>query len=125
MVANIGIIAIVVIALFVVIRNYIKRGGHGDCCGDAGGHVSLKGPKDRDTSHYTHAYNVTVTGMSCDNCANTVANAFNAEDGTYAEVSLKDGEALVRTKEAVSADHLKQIVRNAGYGAGAVTPIQA
>ena len=120
-ISNFIILAIIVVAMAVVVRNYIRKGGHGDCCGDTDGNIKLKGPKDRDVSHYTHAYNVTVTGMSCDNCATKVANAFNGQDGMYAEVSLTDGKALVRTKEVVDADALKAVVRNAGYGVGEIT----
>lgn len=117
---DVVIIAIIVVAVAVVVRSYIKKGGHSDCCGDSG-EVRLKGPKDRDASHYAHAYRVKVDGMSCDNCAHRVANAFNAEDGMSAEVDLAAGEALVRTKEPVEADALRAVVRNAGYGVGAVT----
>ena len=120
MVANVLIVALVVVAVAVIARNYVRKGGHGDCCGDTAGHVKLKGPKDRDVSHYTHAYTVDVTGMSCDNCAHTVANAFNSQDGYYAEVSLKDGQALVRTKDAATPDQLARFVRNAGYGVGKI-----
>lgn len=118
--ANVIIVAVIVLAVVFVARGYIKKGGHSDCCGDSG-EVRLKGPKDRDASHYSHAYRVQVSGMSCDNCAHRVANAFNAEDGMSAEVDLAAGEALVRTKEPVEPDALRAIVRNTGYGVGSVT----
>lgn len=123
-ISNFIILAIIIVAVAMVVRNYIRKGGHGDCCGDAEGKLKVKGPKDRDVSHYNHAYNVVVTGMSCDNCAAKITNAFNSQDGMYAEVSLKDGNALVRTKGDVSADTLKKIVRNAGYGVGDVSTLQ-
>ncbi len=124
MIANIVIVAIVVVAAALAVRRYIIRGGHGDCCGDIDGVVQVKGPKDRDESHYDHAYDVEVTGMSCDNCASKVTNAFNAEDGLFAKVSLKDGVAHVFAKQAESDDDLKRVVRNAGYGAGKVITVK-
>lgn len=120
-ISDVIIIAIVLVAVFFIVRNFVARGGKGDCCGGAETSVKLKGPQDRDVSHYPHAYSVTVTGMNCSNCAHRVANAFNAEDGTYAEVSLSDNAALVRTKEPASPEHLRAIVRGAGYGTGQVT----
>lgn len=120
-VSSIVILAIIVVAVGLVVRSYVKGAGHGGCCGDAGGAVRLKPPRDGDASHYSHAYSVVVDGMSCDNCARRVANAFNGTDGMYAEVSLADGAALVRTKQPVSAEALQKVVRGAGYGAGAVT----
>lgn len=120
MLANVLIVAIIAVAVVYVVHNYIRKGGHGDCCGDTDGNVKLKGPRDRDVSHYTHAYSVDVTGMSCENCAHKVANAFNGQDGMYAEVSLEDGKALVRTKTAVDDDQLRSIVRNVGYGVGKI-----
>ncbi len=124
MIANIVIIAIVVVAAALAMGRYIIHSGHGDCCGDIDGVVQVKGPKDRDESHYDHAYDIEVAGMSCDNCASKVANAFNAEDGLFAEVSLKDGVAHVLAKQAESDDDLKRIVRNAGYGAGKVVTVK-
>lgn len=119
--ANVIIIAVIVAAVVVVAYNYVRRGGHGDCCGDVTGPVRVRHPADADASHYDHEYTVQVTGMSCDGCAKVVANAFNSQDGYLAEVSLADGSATVRTKQPVSADELRRVVRNAGYGVGTIT----
>lgn len=119
-ISSLVIIAIVVVAVVLVVRSYVMRGGKSDCCGDSGAPVKLKGPRERDTSHYPHAYSVVVTGMSCENCTRRIANAFNAEPGMYAEVSLADERALVHTKQPAAIEHLRAIVRSAGYGAGLV-----
>lgn len=117
---NVIIILVIVLVVLMVVRNYIKKGGHSDCCGTDGPVVS-KGPKDKDLSHYNHTYTVKVNGMSCENCAKTIANAFNAQEGTMAEVDLKEGIATVHTKEPADAEILTKIVRNAGYGIGPIT----
>lgn len=122
MAANIVIIAAIVIAVAVVIRNYVTKNVKHGCCG-GGEDVRLKRPKDTNASDYAHAYRVKVDGMSCTNCAHRIANAFNEQDGFMAEVDLDHGEATVRTRRAAKADDLKAIVRNAGYGAGAVTEL--
>lgn len=116
---NIVIVVAVAIAAALVIRSYIARGGKGDCCGGADV-VRAKGPADRDASHYAHTYEVKVDGMSCKNCAKRIANAFNAMPGTMASVDLASGIATVRTKESADVDGLRRVVRNEGYGAGAI-----
>lgn len=123
MVVNVIVIAAVAVAVVMIVRKYILAGGKAGCC-EPDESVKLRGPRDRDKSHYPYAYKVEVTGMSCDNCANKVANSFNAEKGTFAEVNLKEGEALVHTKEQVAPSLLEQAVRNAGYGVGKVTQVQ-
>ena len=119
---NIIIIVAVVVAAVLAIRGYVARGGKGDCCGGTDV-VRAKGPKDKDASHYAHAYQVKGDGMSCENCAKRIANAFNARPGTMASVDLAAGMATVRTKEPAEADELRRIVRNEGYGTGSVTEL--
>ena len=120
--ADLIIIAIIVVAVAVVVRNYIAKRGHSDCCGDDDS-VRLKSTSSRDAGVFPHAYTVEVNGMSCDNCAHRVANAFNERPGYLAEVDLATGLATVRTKEPASADELTRVVRNAGYGAGKVNEL--
>ena len=50
-------------------------------------------------------------------------NAFNEKSGFYAKVSLKDKNAIVRTKQQVSEQELKTIVQKEGYKAVGVKPI--
>ena len=122
MLINVIIVAVIVVACVAIVRGYVARGGKGDCCGGADV-VRAHGPKDRDASHYAHAYDIAVTGMSCENCAKRIANAFNARPDTMATVDLAACIAHVRTKEAASAEELQRIVRNEGYGAGKVTEL--
>ena len=117
---NVAVVTVVFVAALLVIRNYIARGGKGDCCGGADV-VRSRGPRDKDASHYPFAYDVTVEGMSCENCAKRIANAFNSRPATMAKVSLAEGVAHVRTKQAASPDDLRRVVRSEGYGVGAVT----
>lgn len=117
---NVIIILAAVLLVVFIGRSYIMKGGHSDCCG-TDGPVVAKGPKDKDVSHYPHTYTVKVNGMSCQNCVKTVANAFNAQEGTMAEVNLEEGIATVHTKEPADPEILTKIVRNAGYGVGPIT----
>ena len=117
---NVAIVTIVFVAAILVIRNYIVRGGKGDCCGGAD-IVRSRGPRDKDASHYPFAYDVMVEGMSCENCSKRIANAFNSQPDTMAEVSLAEGVAHVRTKQAANPDDLRRVVRSEGYGVGTVS----
>ena len=117
---NVAIVTVVFVAALLVIRNYIARGGKGDCCGSADV-VRSRGPRDKDTSHYPFTYDVVVEGMSCENCAKRIANAFNSRPDTMAKVSLAEGVAHVRTKHAANQDDLRRVVRSEGYGVGAVS----
>ena len=117
---NVAIVTIVFVAALLVIRNYIARGGKGDCCGGADV-VRSHGPRDKDASHYPFAYDVVVKGMSCENCAKRIANAFNSRPDTMAKVSLAEGVAHVRTKQAANPDDLRHVVRSEGYGVGVVS----
>lgn len=122
--ANVIIILVILLAAVFVVRSYIKKGGHSDCCG-TDGPVVAKGPADKNVANYSHTYTVQVNGMSCENCVKTVTNAFNAQPDTMAEVSLADGLATVHTKGERSADDLKRVVRNAGYGVGTISKVSA
>lgn len=122
--ANVIILLVILLAVIFIVRSYIQKGGHSDCCG-TDGPVAARGPKDKDLSHYSHTYTVKVNGMSCANCQKTVANAFNAVEGTMAEVDLAAGVATVHTKDARSAEELTRVVRNAGYGVGPISEVSA
>lgn len=117
--ANVIIILVIAIAVVLVVRSYIQKGGHSDCCG-TDGPVVAKGPKDKNVNNYSHTYSVKVNGMSCENCTKTVANAFNAMSDTMAEVDLSAGIATVHTKAPVDSETLTRVVRNAGYGIGPI-----
>lgn len=54
-------------------------------------------------------------GMSCDGCAQNVANALNALDGVWATVTYADHTARVRSKRPIDRGVLEAAVRDAGY----------
>lgn len=118
--ANVIIIAVIAVVFIAVVVNYVKKGGHSDCCG-TDGPVAKKGPADKNVANYSYTYKVKVNGMSCENCAKTVTNAFNSQPDTMAEVDLAEGMATVHTKTPADSETLTRIVRNAGYGIGPIT----
>lgn len=113
-VSTVIICAVLVVIAVLSVRSYMKKLKNG-CCGAGGDEVKRVRPGDRDLSHYAHVYQLGVGGMSCKNCAMRVENAFNEREGCWAQVDLKQNSAVVRTKEPLSDDELKNIVQRAGY----------
>ena len=70
---------------------------------------------DTDASHYPYSDELLIGGMSCDGCAQNVANALNALDDVWATVTYTDHTARVRSKRPVDRDTLETAVRGAGY----------
>lgn len=110
-----GIICIILLMVCVFgIKSYAKRLSHG-CCGGGGDTVKKVKPGDRDKSHYAHTYRMEIEGMTCSNCSARVENAFNGQDGFYAQVDLGKRTALLYTKQPLTEKEAREIVRKAGY----------
>lgn len=58
-----------------------------------------------------------ITGMTCDQCAQSVQDALNDLPGVCAEVSFVEGRAHVETEGSVSRTRLLKAVEAKGYGA--------
>lgn len=115
-----AIILLVLIVVCVVgIKSYSKKLAHG-CCG-AGGDVEEKiKVQDQDPSHYPNSTTVQIEGMTCSHCKQRVENAFNAEEGVWAQVDLGQGTALVRSKSPLEERALCKLVSRAGYRVTAI-----
>lgn len=116
-----AIICIILAVLcFFGVRSTIKRTKYGCCGGGGGGEEKKIKVADKDISHYPYSSTIEVDGMTCGKCQNRVENAFNSQEGMYASVDLDKRQAVVRMKNQMSEDQLKEIVRKAGYMPGAV-----
>lgn len=108
---------IIVVALILIgiygVKSYMKSVAHG-CCGTGNDEKRIR-VKDKRTEHYPYAVTLSVDGMTCSNCKMRVENALNAEEGVWAEVSLKEKKAVVRMKERIEDAVLKRDVERAGY----------
>ena len=80
---------------------------------------------DRDKSHYPYETVLTIDGMTCSNCVRRVENALNNLDGVWAQVDLDSRKAIVRTKQVLSEDTLREVVQKAGYLVLSVQPGQS
>lgn len=107
-------ILILLIAIF-GIKSYCKKLSSG-CCGASGGKSVKKNKvKDRDPSHYPLKRILYIDGMTCGNCVNRVENALNELEGVWATADLMEGKAVVRMKQDIPLEELKQAVKSAGY----------
>lgn len=114
--ATVLICVILVILCALGVKSYVGKIAHG-CCGGGSDAVKRQKPSDGDVSHYPHTYEIGIEGMSCQNCAARIENAFNtAESGNYyAAVKLGKKLAVVHAKQTVPPEELRRIVVQAGY----------
>lgn len=115
--ANLIVLAVIAVGMFFGLRR-IAASTHGkSCCSD--GASGKKAKKvvvaDTDASHYPYGDELLIGGMSCDGCAQNVANALNALDGVWARVTYADHTARVRSKRPIDRGVLEAAVRDAGY----------
>ena len=115
--ANIIVLAAIVVGMFFGLRRIVASAHGKSCCSD--GASGKKAKKvvvaDTDPSHYPYSDELRVGGMSCDGCAQNVANALNALDGVWATVTYADHTARVRAKQPVDRGVLETAVKDAGY----------
>lgn len=113
------ILAVVLVVALAARRFMGSVSGRRDCCsGDEKGGESVRMPRPADTNpaHYPYTATIEISGMTCDHCAARVAGALDELGGTWAEVDLGSGTALLRAKDPISEDACRRAVEDAGYG---------
>ncbi len=109
-------IVCIVIALVCVYGVFaLRRKTTSGCCGSGGETVKRIKPADRHIENYPYAYRLVIRGMTCQNCAKRVENAFNASEGLFAKADFSSGNATVHAKRELSEEELRGIVGKAGY----------
>lgn len=114
----------IVVAVLVVVAVGLRRfwgsaRGTRDCCSGAARDAAparAPRPADTDPSHYPYETTLRVTGMTCERCAARVAAALDELGGTWAEIDLAAGTALVRSKDPLDVAAARAAVAAAGYG---------
>ncbi len=109
------VLAVICVYAVVSYRKKLKNG----CCGSGGDTVKKIRPRDNNTDHYPHKAVVYINGMTCENCAARVENAFNAKEGFYAKVNLRKKCADVWCMNEPDDKDMRQTVMRSGY-----TPMQ-
>lgn len=115
--ANLIVLAVIAVGMFFGLRR-IAASTHGkSCCSDGASGKKAKRVvvADTDESHYPYREELLIGGMSCDGCAQNVANALDALDGIWATVTYADHTARIRSKNSIDREVLEAAVRDAGY----------
>lgn len=112
--ANVIIVLLLVLLGIYSVKSYMKKLRSGCCGGEADVEKKVK-VQDKNPENYPYSVTVGIEGMTCARCKERVENAFNREDGVWAQVNLKEKQALVRMKRKLSSDEIRKIVVRAGY----------
>lgn len=115
--ANLIVLAVIAVGMFFGLRR-IAASTHGkSCCSDGASGKKAKRVvvADTDESHYPYREELLIGGMSCDGCAQNVANALDALDGIWATVTYEDHTTRIRSKNPIDREVLEAAVRDAGY----------
>lgn len=112
--ANLVIILIIAIGVFLAIRPTIKHmKGEGSCCG--GSSDSSKRKKKKLTEPKWGEKVLYVEGMHCQSCKVRVEDAINQIDGAAAVVHLKEKKAVISMSREIDDEQLTKAVTGAGY----------
>lgn len=110
------VIICIILAMIVCagIRSALKRAANG-CCGS--GDTQNRVKADKNISHYKYKYTMSIAGMHCNHCKQTVENALNSLGGVYANVDLGKGNAVIYSKEKCDEQKLKKAISSCGFTA--------
>ena len=116
-ISTIVVVIIIAMGLFFGLSRIAASFSGKSCCSDGQKRVRVKKAvvTDTDASHYPYQANFLIGGMSCEGCAQNVANALNAVEGTWATVDLGSRIATVRSKTPLDQKVLADSVHEAGY----------
>lgn len=104
------IIVVVAVALIFAVRGMVKRGKNG-CCG-GGGSVAVK--KTLEGEKIGEKV-LTIEGMHCENCKNSVERQINKISGAVAKVDLKKKIAVVSISRMVEDEELREAVERLDF----------
>lgn len=111
---NVIIVLVLVVVCVCAIKSYAGKVAHG-CCGGESDETKKIAVADKDPSHYPYSVKIQIEGMTCSRCKMKVENAFNSQDGMWAQADVKKGEALVWMKQPTEQAVLRRLVSKAGY----------
>lgn len=110
---NVIIIIVLCVVLFFAIRSSLKHfKGEGGCCG---GGPDIKPEKKKLENQKIAEKVISIEGMHCDHCKNTVERYINDIEGAVAKVNLRKNIAVVSMDRKISDEELKLAVEKAGF----------
>lgn len=115
---NVIVVAIVLVGLVVGVRRAVDGLVRGrSCCSDGTAPRRNRSVPvaDVDELHYPFSVELPIGGMSCQGCADALADALNSVPETCATVDLATKTARIRSRNPIDIDAYAAAVRNAGY----------
>lgn len=113
--ADIIIVAIVLIIMFFAVRESTKHfKGQGGCCG-GGSEIKTKRKRLRGTEIRKMFF--AVEGMHCKNCIRRIENRINLMDGVACRVNLKKQEAVISSDHEIAEESIINAINRLGYKA--------
>ena len=117
----IGILAIIVVIAVISSVKHMK--GEGGCCGGGGSEPKQK--KKKLAGEVIATKIISIEGMHCENCKNTVEKYINQIDGASAQVNLKKNSAVVQLDRPVEDTDLRTAVARAGFTVAGIEQMEA
>ena len=112
MIANIIIVAIIVVICAIGLKSTIAHSkGEGGCCG-GGSDIKVKKKK---LANVKETLVISIDGMTCKNCSMRIQNKLNEMDTVSADVNLHKKQAVVEIEDGVSQEDIKSAIERLGY----------
>lgn len=110
---NIIVIVIIVVIAFFALKSSLKHfKGQGGCCG---GSCDIKPENKKLEGKKIEGKIVSIEGMHCDHCKNSVEKSINAIEGAVAKVNLGKKIAVVSMDRHIDDSLLISAVEKAGF----------
>ena len=107
------IIVVLVIIVIFAVKSGIKHGkGEGGCCGSGG---TMKEDKKVLAGDIIATKLVTIEGMHCDNCKNSIEHQFNRIDGASCEDNLKKKTTAIQLNKPVDDDLIRRTIERLDF----------
>ena len=104
------VIAILVVTLFIALRNAVKHFARAEGC--YGGKV-YRTKKKRSGAKFRKIF--VIDGMHCENCKRKLEQCINGREDTVGKINLKKAELTVYSVREISNAEIQTIVARAGF----------
>ena len=104
--------AIIIVVLVIIVIFAVKSGIKHGSCGSGG---TMKEDKKVLAGDIIATKLVTIEGMHCDNCKNSIEHQINRIDGAACEVNLKKKTAAIQLDKPVDDDLIRRTIERLDF----------
>ena len=113
------ILVVLVIVVIFAVKSGIQHGkGEGGCCGGGG---SIKEDKKVLTGDIIATKIVTIDGMHCENCKNSIERSVNKIDGASCQVNLKKKQATIEVDREIDDADIRIAIERLDFKVTGIT----